>query len=338
MAAEECVQRILVVDDEASITRLLEQLLLAEGYQVAVARDGLEALALVPQFRPDLILLDLDMPQLHGYDVCRRLKQDSATRLIPVLILTGQDSMTARFRGWDLGADEFLTKPFHGLEVTARCRSLLRAKRLVDELDSAQAVVFALARTVEAKSRYTQGHAERVASYALVLAERLGLTEKEREVLRQGAVLHDIGKISTPDAILNKPARLTRAEYEVVQEHVLAGVRIVEPLRSIRDVVPLIRSHHERMDGNGYPDRLNGASIPLLARVLAVADVYDALSSERPYRRALGHQDCLVALRENAAGGGLDGRLVHDFCQAFPRPPAEETGPTAKPPREVVTS
>jgi putative two-component system response regulator len=321
---------ILVVDDEPGVTRFLKHLLEADGHEVGVAHDGREALAAVGGRRPDLIVLDLDMPGLGGFEVCRQLKEDPDTRLLPVLVLTGRDASSARVAAWELGADEFLGKPFQNLEVAARCRSLLRQKDLVDELDSAQSVVFAFARAVEAKSRYTHGHSTRVTSYALALAGRLGLGRAEVDVLRRGAVLHDVGKLSTPDAVLDKPGRLTPDEYEVVKRHPAEGVRIVEPLRSVRDVLPLIRWHHERMDGRGYPDGLAGASIPPVVRILAVADVYDALASDRPYRPAMPHERCLEVMAEDAAGGGLDADMVRLFHEVVPAAGADRSNPSAR--------
>jgi putative two-component system response regulator len=311
-------RRILVVDDDPAIGLLLGQVLQQEGYQVARAADGREALAQAAAYQPDLVLLDLDMPRLGGFEVCRQLKQDPATRLLPVLILTGQSSSEARLRAWELGADDFLTKPFQAVDVRARCRSLLRLKGLVDELDSAQAVVFAFARAVEAKSPYTQGHAERVTAYALALARRVGISAGEHEVLRQGALLHDIGKISIPDAVLDKPGPLTAEEYTLVQQHPMQGVRILEPLRSVREAIPLIRWHHERPDGKGYPDGLRAEVIPPLVRILSVADVFDALSSARPYRPAMAYAHSMEVLQKTAAGGGLDGELVRQFGEAVP--------------------
>jgi putative two-component system response regulator len=319
-------QHVLVVDDDATIARLLEQLLRAAGHRVTVARDGREGLDRVAERPPDLILLDLDMPALGGFEVCGRLKQDPATRLIPVVILTGQNAPEARLRAWELGADDFLTKPFLNVEVLARCLSFLRLKTLLDELDSAEAVVFAFARAVEAKCRYTRGHAERVADYALGLANRLGLPGPDHELLSRGALLHDVGKISTPDAILNKPGPLTPEEYAIIKQDPAQGARIVEPLRSVRAIVPLIRWHHERLDGRGYPDGLCGGQIPLLTRVLAVADVYDALTSERPYRAAVGPAASLEVLRADAAASGLDAELVRCFCAT---PPVPRAGPAA---------
>jgi putative two-component system response regulator len=319
-------QRILVVDDNRGTTRLLEQVLGAEGHEVAVAGDGLEALAQVRAQAPDLVLLDLDLPHLSGYEVCRSLKHDPATRWVPVVIITAELASEAKLRSWELGADDFLAKPFQCLEVVARCRSLLRVKRLLDELDSAEAVVFAFARAVEAKSPFTHGHSGRVRDYALLLAAHTGIGDADCDVLSKGALLHDVGKISIPDAILNKPGPLTPDEFDLVKQHTVQGAHIVEPLRSIRSAVPLIRWHHERQDGRGYPDGLRGAAIPLLVRILAVADVYDALSSTRPYRPAISHAACLDMLREDAAGGGLDPELVRTFCRIIAPEPQSRNG------------
>jgi putative two-component system response regulator len=307
-------QCVLIVDDNLSVASLLRHALLAEGCRVDVAGDGLEALDRIAACPPDLILLDLELPSLSGDEICRRIKNDPATNLIPVVMLTGQADFESKLDAWEYGADDFLTKPLRVMEVTSRCRSLLRIKRLVEERDSAEAVVFALARTVEAKSPYTAGHSERVTRYALGLADAVQLSRAEREVLRKGALLHDIGKISVPDAILDKPGKLTTAEFEVVKGHAAQGAHIVEPLHALRETVPLIRWHHERLDGKGYPDGLRGEQISLLVRILSVADVYDALSSERPYRQSIPHERCLEMLRENAQGGGLDGELVSLFC------------------------
>ncbi len=310
-----CPPRVLIVDDNPSIARLLRQSLMAEGYRIDLAEDGQEALERVAREPPDLILLDVGLPQVPGDEVCRRIKADPATHLIPIVMVTAQGEMQSKLQAWEYGADDFLTKPFHLAEVLARCRSLLRIKRLVEERDSAEAVVYALARTVEAKSPYTLGHSERVAQYALTLARAVALNDRQLEVMRKGALLHDIGKISVPDRILDKPGPLTPEEYDVVKEHAATGAHIVEPLHSVRDAVPLIRWHHERLDGRGYPDGLAGDAIPLSVRILSVADVYDSLSSDRPYRASIPHEVCLDILRDNAQGGGLDLELVTLFCE-----------------------
>jgi putative two-component system response regulator len=319
--AEAGAQRILVVDDNPSVSQLLQQLLLADGHAVETAGDGVEALETVARQVPDLILLDLDMPRLDGFEVCRQIKTSPVTRLIPIIIITAQTAFDSKLQAWNLGADDFLTKPFQRIEVLARCRCLLRIKGLVEERESAESVVFALARTVEAKSPYTHGHSERVKNYALRLAAQAGLPPQEWDTLTKGALLHDIGKISTPDAILNKPGPLTAAEFAVVKDHSWQGAHIVEPLRSLRDTVPLIRWHHERLDGRGYPDALAGDRIPIIVRILSVADVYDSLASNRPYRPPISHVRCLELLRINAAEGGLDPAIVEQFCTVMHEEP-----------------
>jgi putative two-component system response regulator len=302
------------VDDDPILSGIMRQLLIEEGHDVVVASNGSDAIGEVYARPPDLIMLDLSMPGLDGLEVCHQLKSDPATRLLPILILSGRDPDEARIGAWDAGADEFLCKPVRSGELISRCRSLLRLKAAMDDLDSAQAAVFAFSRAVEAKCPYTLGHTERVTTFAVRLARHAGIPEVDREALRRGASLHDIGKISTPDHILNKPGKLTAGEYAVVKQHPIQGVRIVEPLRSLRSAIPLIRWHHERMDGRGYPDGLAGYKIPLAARVLAVADVYDALASARPYRGAMPHAECLAVMEQDAANGGLDVELVRCFA------------------------
>jgi putative two-component system response regulator len=314
---------VLVVDDDPAIRNLHTDLLGGAGYDVTVASDGDEALARVEVRRPDLVLLDLDMPRVSGYEVCRRLKADPRTRFVPVVILTGAMAEQARLLAWELGADDFLTKPFRTKHVLTRCRALLRVKDLVDQLDDAQNVLFALTRAMDAKSAFTQGHTERVVTYALTLGKCLGLSAADLDALRLGAALHDIGKISIPDEILNKPGRLTVEEMEVIKRHPVAGVRIVEPLQSVRHAIPLIRWHHERLDGGGYPDGISGDAISMAVRILSVVDVYDAMSTARPYRPALSYDDCLATMRKDADGGGLDHEVIRCFCETLVFTPPE---------------
>lgn len=316
-AAEAISHRILVVEDHATNAAMLEGLLSGQGYRVSRAADGIQALAHLAEDPPDLIFLDLDLPRMNGFDVCHWVKQNPETRLIPIIIVTGQDPFEARMRAWDLGADEFISKPIQCMELLARCRSLLRLKRLTDELETAEAVMVAFAQMVEAKSPFTNQHSMRVSEKSLLLADHLGLCEQDRELLRKGALLHDIGKISIPDVILNKPGKLTTEEYDRIKDHTIEGYEIVKKLRSLKDLLPLIRWHHERMDGQGYPDGLTGDQIPLLVRILAVADVYDSLASMRPYRAAIPAEACMNILRANAAGGGLDALLVEHFETAL---------------------
>jgi putative two-component system response regulator len=311
-------RQILVVDDNPFVTSLLLNALSGEGHRVSVAEDGLEALERVAADPPELILLDLELPSLNGDEVCRRLKNDPATWTIPIIMITAQGEQENKLAAWDYGADEFLSKPFALVEVLTRCRSLLRIKQLTDERDSAEAVVFALARVVEAKSPFTHGHSERVMRYCLALADEVDVAPADREILRKGALLHDIGKISIPDAVLDKPGPLTPEEFELVQTHPAQGARIVESLHSVRNAIGLIRWHHERLDGRGYPDGLAGDDIPFLVRLLSVCDVYDSLSSDRPYRPSIPRDTCLEIMFENAHSGGLDLELVRAFSGLIP--------------------
>jgi putative two-component system response regulator len=307
------VPRVLIVDDDPSVSFLLRHVLVVEGFQVDTAEDGPEALRKIQLSPPDVVLLDVGLPGMGGDQVCRQIKAGPATRLIPVVMITGGGAPD-KAAAWDYGADEFLAKPFKMREVSARCRSLVRLKRLIEERDSAEAVLFSLARTVEAKSPYTHGHSERVSRLSQRLGRHVGLSQAELEVLRKGALLHDIGKLAIPDAILNKPGKLTTAEYELVKDHPMQGVRIIEPLQSLRDTLPLIRWHHERMDGTGYPDGKLGEELPLSVRVLSVCDVFDSLSSDRPYRAPIAVSACFDILREMAGNAELDGELVEEFC------------------------
>lgn len=302
--------RILVVDDMPENVALIRAHLTMNGYEVVEAFNGEEALQQVARQRPDLVLLDVMMPLLDGYEVCRRIKRDPATILIPVVIVTALSDQEDRIRGIEAGADDFLTKPFDRTELLARVRSLLRVKRYTDELDHAETVIGSLALGVEAKDPYTEGHCARLSDYSVQVGERLALGDGLLRALRQGGVLHDVGKVGVPDAILNKPDKLTDEEMRVVREHPVIGERICSPLRSLKGVLPIIRHHHERFDGTGYPDRLRGEDIPLIARIMSVVDVYDALRTRRPYKPAMSIPEALGIIREETARGWWDPYIV----------------------------
>jgi putative two-component system response regulator len=258
----------------------------------------------VKRDRPDLVLLDVNMPDgIDGVEVCRRMKADPETRLIPVVLVTTLTASEDRVRGIEAGADDFLAKPPAVVELEARVRSLMRLKRYTDELDSAEAVILSLGLTIEARDPYTERHCQRLATYAAALGTRLGLDRDQGVALNRGAFLHDVGKIAIPDAVLLKPGRLTAAEFLVVQQHPVIGDALCGQLRLLDDVRPIVRHHHERPDGTGYPDQLKGEDIPLLARIISVVDVYDALTTERPYKPALTPARALRELREEAAKG-----------------------------------
>ena len=311
--------RLLVVDDNAQNVELVTALMQAEGYEVVAAADGLEAMAQVAVSPPDLILLDIMMPKLDGYAVCRRLKEEAATRLVPIVLLTALGAEDARVRGIEAGADDFITKPFSRTELRARVRSLLQLKAFTDELEHAETMLLALGRTVEAKDPYTQGHCERLAAYSIALGKRLGLPAEELTALDRGGSLHDLGKIGIPDAILLKPTALSEAEWAIMREHPLIGERICLSLKSLQRVLPIIRHHHERWDGSGYPDGLASEAIPITARILQIADIYDALTTARPYKPALSPQVACQTLQEEMARGWRDPDVARPFIELVER-------------------
>jgi len=304
--------KVLVVDDVASNRELLQGRLDDLGYDVREARDGIEALDAVAAEEPDLILLDIDIPRLDGIAVCEQLKAHPIRRLIPIVILTASNDRGTKLRGIAAGADDYLSKPFDPKELLIRTKVLLRQRALNQRLDATEGVLFALARAVEARDRHTIHHAERVGRYAEAIGAAHGLGVEDGELLFHGGVLHDLGKIAIPDAILLKPGPLTDQEFAVMKTHSVEGERICLSLRSVSHYLPMIRHHHERVDGAGYPDHLVGNDIPLGARIAAIADAWDAMVSDRPYRPGLDEEEALRRLR-NGAGSQWDAGLVGVF-------------------------
>ncbi len=307
------VARILVVDDNPGIAGLMSQLLMMRGYEVVTAGDAQAAEVEVRRQAPDLILSDVRMPGKSGYELCRDLKDNPATRLIPFVLITGLTDSADKLRGIEAGADDFLNKPVLAEELTARVRSLLRMKEFTDELETADSVLCTLGLAVESRDPYTEGHCERLATNASHLGRHIGLDEDSIQALRRGGFLHDLGKIAVPDEILKKGSDLTPEEWVIMKQHPVTGENICKPLKSLRPVLPIIRHHHEHMDGSGYPDGLRSGEIPLLPRILQVVDVYDALRTARPYKPAIGHDQSAQTMHEKARQGLLDGDLVNEF-------------------------
>ena len=307
--------KILVVDDDAANRELLQESLVAEGLEVITAPDGRSSLEEFARLKPDLVLLDVNMPFLDGFEVCRRLKSNPETRLTPVVLVTGLTGREDLVRGIKSGADGFLSKPVDHSELLAHVRSLLNLKAHTDELERAESVLFALARCIEGKDPNTEGHCERLSGYSVRLGEEIGLTEDQLVALRRAGIVHDIGKVAVPETILLKPSRLTPEEFRVIQQHPVLGERICAPLKSFRLVLPIIRHHHEKVDGSGYPDGLKGEEIPLTARVLQIVDVYDALTTQRPYKRAFSRAEALEMMEEEVKKGWWDAGIFQAFCK-----------------------
>jgi putative two-component system response regulator len=268
---------------------------------------------------PTLILLDVGLPGINGYEVCRRVKENPSTRLTPVVLLTGLHGREHRIAGINAGADDFLSKPFDPGELQARIASLIRLKRYTDELESAESVIVSLALTVEARDAYTEGHCERLARYATALGQELGLSDADLAALRRGGYLHDVGKIGIPDSILLKKSRLTREEFEIMKRHTVIGESLCGNLRSLAPVREIIRHHHERLDGSGYPDGLRGDAVPLLAQIIAIVDGFDAMTTARPYRSPIPLVAACDELRAEAARAALSGELVDTFVRMIER-------------------
>jgi len=311
--------RVLVVDDNPDIMSLMRDLLETHGYEVVAVSDAAQAEDEVRQRPPDLILSDVIMPGKSGYELCRQLKEDPATRLIPFVLITGLSDREDRLRGIEAGADDFLNKPIFSEELFARVKSLLKLKEFTDELEMAESVICTLGLSVESRDPYTEGHCERLAANASSLGRHLSLDEESIVALRRGGYLHDLGKIAVPDEILKKGTNLTPQEWTIMKQHPVTGENICRPLRSLRLVLPIIRNHHEHYDGTGYPDGLRRHDIPLLARILQVVDVYDALRTARPYKPSLSHKQAALTMRNEARSGLWGEDLVMEFFSMLER-------------------
>ncbi|TAN32430.1 response regulator [bacterium] len=308
---------VLVVDDGAANRELINAYLDEIDCEVLLAEDGAAALDLIETEPPDLVLLDVQMPGLDGYEVCRRIKAMPRGRLLPVVMITASYQTDDRVTALESGADDFMTKPVERVELVARVRSALRLKALYNTLDSAEQVIFALAAAVEAKDAFTERHTQRVGESARHVGRRLGLPEVALDALYRGGIIHDIGKIGVPDAILLKPGPLDGLETARMQAHPAIGESIVRPLHSGSSLLPIIRHHHERYDGRGYPDGLRGQEIPRLARIVSVCDAYDALVNDRPYRARRSVEEA-VAVLVDGAGTQWDPEMVDLFASEIP--------------------
>ena len=304
---------VLLVDELEINRRLLKAMLKTTAYRFIEAKRASEALAILETEKVDLIVLDLMMPEMSGPEFCRCIKTNRKTQLVPILMVTSVQGIENEISGIDAGADEYLTKPLHPQVVRTRIRAMLRNKAAIDSLEEAETILFALAQAVESRDQYTGGHCQRLANYSVAMGMALGLPKRDQLALYRGGYLHDIGKIAIPDKILHGTDLLSDEEWTVMRMHTLKGEDICRPMKSLRNVLPIIRSHHEKWDGSGYPDGLSGDNIPLLARILQVVDIYDALTTARTYKPALTHEAAVKILADEAAHGWRDPEDVSLF-------------------------
>jgi putative two-component system response regulator len=305
--------RILVGDDDEASARFLKRLLTHEGHHVQIVASGDSLLAACALEPPDLVVLDLIAPRGAGFTVCRKLKEEPATRFVPVVVVTSQSALRDRLMAIQSGADDFLTKPFEVAELRARVCSLLRLKQYTDELDSAEEVILGLGATIEARDPCTLGHCQRLAEYATSIGRVLGLEPPDLQALERGGYLHDLGKIAVPDHVLLKTGALDEHESRVMRDHPLVGDTLCAGMRSLASVRPIVRHHHERLDGSGYPDGLRSAQVPILAQIVSIADVFDALTTDRPYHHAISRDEAVTVLADEVKKGWRDRALVDAF-------------------------
>jgi putative two-component system response regulator len=306
MLLDVALPRVFVIEDDAAIRRLLERLLTPAGYSVeqfATAKPALESVRTNP---PDLVLLDLQLPDLSGHEVLEAIRSDPATRLLPVVMMTGMATTAEKLRAQAAGVTDFIAKPFSPEELLPRVRALVMLKQFADEHEHAERVILTLAKTIDARDPYTAGHSGRVAEYADQIAARMGLEGQVRLDLRRGALFHDLGKIVIPDVILRKPGELTEEERAVIEEHPVVGQDLLSPMKTMRQILPIVYHHHERLDGSGYPDGIYGADIPMTVRIVTIADIFDALTSDRAYREALSIETAFEILSEGVGKGWWD--------------------------------
>lgn len=305
--------RVLVADANITTVELLEDILSEEGCCVEKVYNGEDALFKARRILPDIILLDITMPLLDGLEVCQQLRVASETRLIPVIIITVHRDRANRMKAIKVGADDFLTKPVDKLELVTRVKSLYKRKKYLDDMENVEVVLYSLSSMLDARCPYTANHSQNVSYYSTVLGQRMGLSKKELDTVRRGALLHDIGKILVSDTALNKPDKLTDKEWDLMKMHPIKGANLMGNLKHLKDICPIILYHHEKLDGCGYPYGLKGDQIPLLARIVAVCDGYDALINDRPYRRSYPVDDALDVLKKSNGHQHWDQEIVEKF-------------------------
>jgi putative two-component system response regulator len=306
---------VLVVDDIEANLELMEAVFLRAGYAVYMALGGEAALDLCNRYAVDIAIVDVMMPGINGFELCKKLKGLTDRYFFPVILVTALNDRKSRITGIECGADDFISKPFDVSELLTKVGSLLKLKTLHEELDHSENIIFSLIAAMESRDYYTKGHSTRVGELAKEFGAFLGFSEKDLGLLRKAGLLHDIGKISISEKILGKPDKLSEDEKKIIKKHPVIGESICRPLLSMQSVLPAIRSHHERWDGSGFPDALAGEGIPLIARILAILDSFDAMVSVRPYRDTWTVMTALSVIEKEQYSGQWDPELSGLFLR-----------------------
>ena len=315
---------VLVVDDDEHIRALIVRLLKPMGHFVIEAGSAEEAHEKLAAVSPDLVLLDMQLPGRSGHEVLAEIRSEPKTRLVPVVMITGAATHDTKLKAIQAGVTDFIAKPFSPEELAARVRALLELKFVTDALEDAEQVIIALARTIDARDKYTYGHSARVSLYAGLLGERIGLEDRALATVKRGGLFHDFGKIAVRDAVLLKPAKLTIEEYGEIQRHPRDGRDLLRNMKTLSHAMAVVYHHHERMDGSGYPEGLSGEAIPITARVTTIADVFDALTTARVYRGALSREEALGIMAGEVRKGWWDRRLLDEFLAVLESLPEDD--------------
>ena len=310
---KEEIPSILVVDDIQSNLELLEAIFQKSGFTVHTALDSISALEIYNKYTVDIAVLDVMMPGVNGFELCKTMKNLSKKHFFPIILLTALNDTKSRITGIESGADDFISKPFDTLELITKIKSLLKLKKLYEELDHSENIIMTLAVAMEARDPYTKGHSTRVGELSKEFASFLGFPLKDQELIKKAGILHDVGKIGLSEKILTKPGKLTEDETQTIKKHTLIGENICRPLLSLREILPAIRNHHERWDGAGFPDKLADEDIPLIARILSILDSFDAMVSIRPYRNKRTVESALQNMESERYSGQWDPELTAIF-------------------------
>lgn len=310
--------KVLIAHPSSAQRAAIEEMLGSEQFHLIFATDTSDALAQISVEHVDLVLIGLNMPELGAIEFCRIIKKASGTRFLPVFVTSATDCVELEVKAIEAGADAFVVEPFRAGPLQARIQAILRHKSMIESLDDSEVVLFSLAQSVEDRDPGLGQHCERIAQMCTAMGLSMGLPPQDILTLQRAGYLHDVGKVAIPDSILFKRGPLTDDEWKIMQSHAERGERICRNVRSLASALPVIRHHHEKWNGTGYPDKLAGEEIPLLARILQTADIYDALTTERPYKKAYSPDEAIAIMRNEASKGWRDPVLTEQFADVLP--------------------